>query len=847
MADVDASSYNLKLQRGMSGWGARWAAVEHRFAVLNTRRWFQALAWLALIAGVGFVATYTLLTRDLPSAEALKDYEPPLPTNVRASDGMPIYSYARERRVELSYAEYPQVMIDAILAAEDRNFFDHSGVDYLSIVGAIINNMRSDGRPVGASTITQQVAKNLLLTNEVSYVRKAREAILAFRIEDSLSKQQILELYLNQIALGRNAFGVESAAQAYFGKSVRDLALHEAAYLAILPKGPSNYMPERHNTRAIERRNWVLGQMLSNEFISQGQHDAAVGMPLGAIPRQTPRQESLGGYFIEEVRRELMGRFGETDEAGPYSVYAGGLWVRTSLNPAIQRETTKALRDGLLRFDRARGWSGPIEEKPFDDDRWQTALLGTNIALDYEDWRAAIVISKDGGDAAIGFSDGSQSTLPRAAAQMPVRGEGGNAFAKLKAGDIIAVAPDGGDYALRSIPRVSGGMVVQDPRTGRVLAMQGGFDASVQAFNRATQAQRQPGSTIKPIVYTAALERGMTPASLINDGTFCVDQGAALGRKCFRNFGNQRGAGMRTMRWGIEQSRNLMTIQAANTTGMSHVTDLMHEIGASAENFPNYLSYSLGAGESTVLRMTNAYSVLVNHGRALNPTLVDYVQNRRGKVIWPENWRPCERCNMRDYDGQAMPRPQSRSRQVVDPMSAYQMVHILEGVIQRGTATTLRDLKRPIMGKTGTSSGPRDVWFIGGTPQMIAGLYLGHDTPTNLGNAQGGTIAAPIFKQFATAAFEGMDVLPFRAPGGTRMVRIDRMSGRPVYGAWPTDDARASVIWEAFKPESEPRRTARTTGNDEQEAPKVEAKAVTRQVEAQPRDSDFLQRQGGIY
>ena len=847
MADVDASSYNLKLQRGISGWGARWARVEDRFAVLNTRWWFRTLAWLALLAGVGFVVTYTLLTRDLPSAEALKEYEPPLPTNVRSADGLPIYSYARERRVELSYDEYPQVMIDAILAAEDRNFFDHSGVDYVSIVGAVISNMRSDGRPVGASTITQQVAKNLLLDNEVSYIRKAREAILAFRIEDSLTKQQILELYLNQIALGRNAFGVESAAQAYFGKSVADLALHEAAYLAILPKGPSNYMPERHAARAIERRNWVLGQMLRNEFITQGEHDAAVRMPLGAIPRQTPTQESLGGYFIEDVRRELMERFGETDEAGPNSVYAGGLWVRTSLDPDIQRHTTQALRDGLLRFDRARGWSGPIREAEFEGDGWESALLNTNIALDYEDWRAAIVISKSGDTAAIGFADGTQSTLSRGNAQMPVRGEGGTAFAKLKAGDIIAVAPSSGDYALRSIPRVSGGMVVQDPRTGRVLAMQGGFDASVQAFNRATQAQRQPGSTIKPIVYTAALERGMTPATLINDGTFCVDQGAGLGRKCFQNFNNQRGAGMRTMRWGIEQSRNLMTIQAANTTGMNHVTDLMHEIGASAENFPNYLSYALGAGESTVLRMTNAYSVLVNHGRALNPTLVDFVQNRRGQVIWPENWRACERCNMRDYDGQPMPRPQSRSRQVVDPMSAYQMVHVLEGVIQRGTATTLRDLNRPIMGKTGTSSGPRDVWFIGGSPQMIAGLYLGHDTPTNLGNAQGGTIAAPIFKQFATAAYEGMEVLPFRAPAGTRMVRIDRMSGRPVYGTWPTDEARASVIWEAFKPESEPRRTARTTGSDREEAPKVEAKAVQRQAEAQPRDSDFLQRQGGIY
>ncbi len=463
--------------------------------------------------------------------------------------------------------------------------------------------------------------------------------------------------------------------------------------------------------------------------------------------------------------------------------------------------------------------------------------------MDYEDWRAGVAIERDGDVWKIGFEDGKTGSLPRWAAKMPVRNQGSEAFGAIKAGDILAVAPEGGAFGLRSVPRVSGGMVVEDPRTGRILAMQGGFDSRIQSFNRATQAQRQPGSTIKPIVYAAAMEQGLTPATIIVDGPFCVWQGASLGQKCFRNFGNTAGAGPKTLRWGIEQSRNLMTVQAANQVGMDHVVDLMQRVGVSKQKFPPYLSYALGAGETTVLRMVNAYSILVNQGRALNPSLIDFVQNRRGEVIWPENWRACEGCNMRDWDGKPMPRPVPRARQLVEPLSAYQIVHITEGVIQRGTATTLRELNRPLMGKTGTTSGPTDVWFIGGSPQMLAGLYLGYDTPSNLGGyAQGGSIAAPIFKQFAVKAYEGLDKLPFVAPPGIRMVRIDRASGKRVHGGWPSNDPLASVIWEAFKPESEPRRNASL----EEEAPKTSEKKVERRADA-PKDDEFLQREGGIY
>ncbi|MCU6454830.1 transglycosylase domain-containing protein [Sphingomonas sp. A2-49] len=810
------------------------------------RWWVKALAVLAVLAAIAYGVLWATILRTLPSVDQLRTYEPPLPTNVRGVDGTPIQTYARERRVELSFAEYPPLLVRAFLAAEDKTFFEHHGVDYPGLAGAVVDYARKFGtgrRAKGGSTITQQVAKNLLIGNEYSPTRKLKEAILAYKIEDALTKPQILELYLNQIALGRNAFGVEAAAHAYFDKELDELDLAQLAYLAILPKGPSNYDPVRHADRAMTRRDYVLREMLKNGFISQAQHDAAVAEPLGTILRRTPKFERVGGYFVEEVRRQLIGRFGEKAADGPYSVYDGGLWVRTSLDTRLQDLAAQALRDGLLRYDRGRGWSGPITHKDIDGDAWLQTLLNTNIGVDYGDWRAGIAIARDGDAWTIGFADGKTGTLPRRAAQMPVRGKGGTSFAAIRAGDIIAVAPEGGVYALRSVPRISGGFVVEEPATGRVLAMQGGFDSRLQAFNRATQALRQPGSTIKPIVYSAALENGMTPASIIVDGPFCVYQGARLGQKCFRNFGNMRAAGPHTMRWGIEQSRNLMTVRAAATTGMPKVVDVMKRMGVG--DYQPYLANALGAGVTTVTRMVNAYATLANNGRAHSPTLIDFVQDRHGKVVLPENWRACDGCNARDWNGKAMPRPGDRTRQVIDAMTAYQMVHITEGVIQRGTAVVLRDLDRPMFGKTGTTTGPTDVWFVGGTPQFVGGLYVGYDTPTNLGGyAQGGTFAAPIFKEFAVKAYEGLEKLPFRAPAGIRMVRIDRGSGRPVYGTFPTDtDPKAGVIWEAFKPQSEPRRAIHRGGP----TPAATATAAPARATNAPRDSDFLQREGGIY
>jgi len=833
MATPSGSDMRFRLRDEAAGAFGR---VRRLFA----SRWAKLGAVLVGLVLLGFLAIWLLFARGLPSADTLLAYEPPLPTNVRSIEGTPVHSYARERRVELAFDEYPKLLVDAYISAEDKTFFQHHGIDFPGLAGAVIDyvsKMGSGERARGGSTITQQVAKNLLVGDEYSVSRKIREAILAYRIERALSKQQILELYLNQIFLGRNAYGVQSAARAYFDRDVDQLTLPQMAYLAILPKAPSNYSPERHEARALERRNWVLGQMQANGFITAAQRAAATAEPLGTVGRVLPPREDVGGYFMEEVRRELIAKFGESAKDSPYSVYSGGLWVRTSLDPAVQQAAETALRDGLVRYDRGKGWSGPIKQLE-EGAGWSRSLAAANIGAGYKDWFAAVVTEKSGNSAQLAFADGSTGTLPSYAATMPKRGVGGRTFDFLKVGDVIAVKRDGGTWSLRNIPGVSGGMVAEDPHTGRVLAMQGGFDARGASFNRATQALRQPGSSFKPFVYAAALDGGMTPASIIVDGPFCVYQSALLGTKCFRNFSGAN-AGPQTMRWGVEQSRNLMTVRAASQTGMARVVRTAKAMGIG--DYPAVLAISLGAGDTTVMKLTNAYAMLANNGKELKPTLIDYVQDRRGKVIFRNDTRPCDGCNAKDWDGKAMPRPPHRTKQLMDPLTAYQVVHILEGVVQRGTATTLRDLGRPLFGKTGTSTGPTNVWFVGGSADLIAGVYLGYDQPRPLGGyAQGGTVAAPIFKQFATTAMKDMPVVPFRAPPGIRMVRIDRRSGRRVFGAWPTDDPKAAVIWEAFKPESEPRRSIRR-----EEIVKRGAEVKTQRQATS--DSDFLAREGGIY
>ena len=755
----------------------------------------------AVLLGV-FAALYLLVwatvTRNLPSADTLVDYQPPLPTMVRGADGSIVYSYARERRVQLRYVDFPQPMIHAFLSAEDKNFFSHGGVDYIGIAEAVVDyaaKLGSHQRARGGSTITQQVAKNILIGNEYSVSRKLKEMILARRIEAVLSKQQILELYLNEIPLGRQSFGVQAAARAYFGKDVGDLALHEAAFLAILPKAPETYGRAKFADMAIERRNWALDQMVKNGWASRAEADAAKAQPLGVIPRRVEVYDAAVGYYVEEVRRRLIDKYGEGADDGPNSIYAGGLWVRTAMDPELQHASLAALRAGLLRYASGKGWPGPIAHVELDPDHWQSQLVVLNKSVAYKDWRVGLVLRRSGQSATIGFPDGT--TAPLLGIADPVR-----------AGDVVAASPVGNAWTVHAIPGVSGGMVVESPYNGRVLAMQGGFDSGLDSFNRATQAERQPGSTIKPFVYATALDSGMTPATMVPDQPFCVYQGAALGQKCFKNFGDEGGGGVHTMRWGLEQSRNLMTVHIANDTGMDKVVKTFARVGIGS--YQPYLSYALGAGETTVSQMVNAYSALVNSGVQYPPSLIDYVQDRNGRVIWRADDRRCVACSMAEWDGKPMPRLAPRGRQVLDPRTAYQTVHMLEGVIIRGTGVALRDLNLPLFGKTGTTSGPTNVWFVGGSANIVGGVYLGYDQPRSLGGyAQGGTFAAPIMKQFVQESRDRWQHTPFIAPPGVRLVRIDRVSGQRVFSGVPSDEAKAAVIWEAFKPETEPQRPSR--------------------------------------
>lgn len=754
------------------------------------KRWFRRLGYVLGALLLVYALLWVVVLRNLPSADKLLTYQPPLPTMVRGFDGQIVYSYARERRVQLRFVDIPKPVQDAFLSAEDKSFWTHGGVDYTGIAAAMIDyvtKLGSGERARGGSTITQQVAKNILIGNEYSIGRKLKEMILARRIENVLSKQQILELYLNEIPLGRQSFGVQAASRAYFGKDIGELQLHEIAFLAILPKAPEKYGRAENVAQAIERRNWVLDQMVKNGWADAGAAATAKAQPLGLIPRRAESYDPSVGYFVEEVRRRLIDKFGESAEDGPNSIYSGGLWVRTSLDPEMQLATQDALRAGLIRYNTGHPWAGPIARINLDPEAWQTQLITLNKTVNYKDWRVGVVLSRDGGNASIGFTDGSKAALT----SLPDA---------LKAGDVVAAAPTGPNvYAVQMIPEVSGGMVVESPINGRILAMQGGFDIGLGAFNRATQALRQPGSTIKPFVYATGLDFGMTPATMVLDGPFCVMQGR--GQKCFRNFGGEGGSGNHTMRWGLEQSRNLMTVRIADQAGMDNVVKTFQRVGIG--KYEPYLSFSLGAGDTTVAQMVNAYSALANNGVQYDQTLIDYVQDRNGKVIWRADNRRCPQCNMAQWDGKPMPRLASRGKQVLDPRTAYQVVHMLEGVITRGTAVVMRDLNLPLFGKTGTTSGPTNVWFVGGSQRYIAGVYLGYDQPRSLGGyAQGGRVAAPIVKQFIQATKPRWSRLPFVAPKDVHMVRIDRVSGKPVFGGEPGSDPKSSVIWEAFKAET---------------------------------------------
>lgn len=840
MADgFSPDSFHYRIRREASG------------AVAFVRRnWTDRrfLRWI-VYALVGFIllwlALWFFLARDLPDAESLVDYETPLPSVVRGGDGEIVHSYARERRVQLQFNDYPKQLVQAYLSAEDKTFFSHGGVDLTGTANAVFDYVTKFGsgeRAVGGSTITQQVAKNLLLGDEYSVTRKLKEMMLARRIEAVLSKEEILTLYLNEIPLGRRSFGVQAAARAYFDKDVGELDLNEIAFLAILPKAPERYGRAANEEAALDRRNFVLSQMVANDFVSASDAQAARGTALGLVTQRSQRSADAG-YFIEEVRRQLMERFGETAEDGDNSVYAGGLWVRTSLDMEMQNAARDALRKGLLRYHGRRGWSGPIATLDPDKGSLTGQLASSTISISYDDWRVGVVTERSGSRGTIGFSDGETGPL------IGIPGA-------VKAGDVIAVKASGNGWAVRALPEAEGALVVQDAQLGRITAMQGGFDSRLGSFNRATQAQRQPGSTIKPFVYATGLDHGMTPASAIDNGRYCYYQGSRYGEKCFRGG---RG-GQFPLRYGLEQSQNVMTVQVAMTAGMPNVVKQIEDLGIGS--YDPYPAFALGAGETTVMKMVAAYGALANHGRMNPPSVIDYVQDRRGKVIWSSDTRDCERCNMADWDGQPMPRLGLKGKQVMDARTAFQTMHMLRGVVQRGTATTLNSIDLPLFGKTGTTTGPKDVWFIGGTQRMIAGAYVGFDRPRNMGGyAQGGTIAAPIIKDLIRNSRDLWSDSPAVAPSGVRMVRINRRTGKRVLDGLPGSGDKSAVIWEAFKPDTEP---PRATAADEIASRRAEILDLIRKArsggttaspagrsstpsETEAPPSDFVEDQGGIY
>jgi penicillin-binding protein 1A len=763
--------------------------------------------FFAVIGVMAVWLVYKHFSEGLPNYYELASYNPPVVSRIYAGDGRLLAEYAVENRVFVPISVMPKRVINAFLAAEDKTFYTHHGVDLLGVINAMITNLRnygSDRRPVGASTITQQVTKNFFLTNEVSYQRKVREMILALRIEEAFDKNRILELYMNQIYLGSGNYGVATAAINYFNKSLDELSIGEAAYLASLPKAPNNYNIARNHDAAVGRRNWVIGRMLEDGHITAAEAQAARDEPLEQRSRTTA-EHFTAEYFAEEVRREIVQRFGED------GLYKKGLAVRATINPRLQEIADRVLREHLVTYDKTQGYHGPL--KHFDStENWQQTMQGLDPMPWLYDWQPAIVLDAAPGEATIGFKDGTQGKIPVAALGWAhVRTAEGRIGPAVKAtgdifkvGDLIATEPlveDGkrveNSFALRQIPEISGAMVAMDPHTGRVLAMTGGWSYEQSEFNRATQAKRQPGSSFKPIVYLAALESGFTPSTMILDAPIVIDQGPGLPLWRPENYA-QDFLGAATMRRGLENSRNLMTIRMAQTIGMAKVAEMAGRLGA-IDNMQQTLAMSLGAGETTVLRLAGAYAEIVNGGKKVEPTIIDRIQDNQGWTIYRHDQRPCEACQVSSYDGGAMPEIPDVRQQVLDPATAYQMVSMLEGVVQRGTGTAVKAVGKPLAGKTGTTNEGRDVWFMGFSPDLVAGVYLGFDQPRSLGpKATGGGLSAPIFRDFMTEALKDEPATPFRVPPGIRLVRVDYMTGER---ASPGSE---KVILEAFKPGTEP-------------------------------------------
>jgi penicillin-binding protein 1A len=720
-------------------------------------RWFvmAGIGLLGAIALAGLVvAVYAAwLFHDLPDASELSDYRPPTATRVYAGDGTLIGEFSDERRIYVTYDQIPEPLIRAFLAAEDKNFFRHGGIDVSGVGRAMFKNVFnfvSGRRLEGGSTITQQVAKNVLLTNESTLGRKLKEAILSSRLEATLSKEQILELYLNEIFLGYRSYGVASAAYNYFGKSLNQLTPDQAAFLAALPKGPNNYHPKRHPGAAKGRRDWVLAEMADNGWLSDEELSAAIARPLGAqdAPRRAAYRDA--DFFVEEARRQAMANkdIGET-------LNAGGYYMRTTLDPALQSAARDALMTGLERYDRRHGWRGAWGQTDLSEG-WQAAALKRTVPPERRAWQAAAVTAVSGTSVQIITArDGVAGSLARADVSWANAGRG------LERGDLIFVEKTGDQFTLKQIPNVNGAMVAIEPQSGRVLAMVGGYSYALSSFNRATQARRQPGSAFKPFVYAAALEGEYTPASIVLDAPISFPAGGNGQRWTPENY-SRAFYGPQSLRRGLELSRNVMTVRLAQAVGMRRIVEQSSKMGLPGL-LPN-LSVSLGAGEVTPYQLTAAYSAFVNGGRRVEPYLIDYVQDRNGETVFRGDGRSCRDCS-RSFSGQSSPRLAAPGTQVIDPITAYQISSMLEGVIQRGTAASARGLGRWIGGKTGTTNEYRSAWFVGFSTDIVVGVFIGFDDNRSLGSGEAGASAAvPIFTQFMQQALKQRPARPFVRP-----------------------------------------------------------------------------------
>ena len=732
------------------------------------RNIFILITSFILLSAILIISVLWTYSNDLPDYKFLKNYKPPVSSKVYSGNGDLVADFSQEKRVFVPFNSIPKNVINAFLSAEDKNFFKHPGVDAKGVIRAVINNISnilSSKRLEGASTITQQVAKNFLLTNEVSLNRKIKEAILAFRIERALSKERILELYLNQIYLGSGAYGVAAASLEYFDKSIKDLNYSEAALLAALPKAPSRYNPYRDPDIAKFRRNLVLKNLLDNNYLTSEWYEKLTKEEI-ILKKNKKIYLEDAQYFIEDVRKSVI-------ETLSYDkVYKQGFNINTPIDLNLQTIATKSLRDGLIAYDKRKGWRGPLTNKIYNLE-WNKDLEKYKLENSIN-WKLAIVKKINKFSAEIETEDNIEGVIEYQSISWTKK-----EFNKLlKPGDIIYVKNlKENIFNLQQLPKVNGGIVVMDPFTGRVLALSGGFSFKQSEFNRATQAKRQPGSAFKPFVYALALENNFTPTSLVLDAPLVLDQGDDLKMWKPENYG-KKFYGPSTLRVGLEKSRNLMTVRIAQNLGVEKIVDFSKALKI-YDNPEELLSISLGSAETTLLKLTSAYSVFVNGGKLVEPILIDRIQDSEGNTIFNNDKRKCINCDQISYLTNDYPEIKNNYTQIFSPETAFQMTSILEGVVQRGTAKKLKDLNLNIAGKTGTTNKNTDTWFIGFTSNLLVGVYVGSDNPTPLGKYETGSkTALPIFKSFISDSINKNDARPFKAAKGTVMMVVDPLTGQ---------------------------------------------------------------------